>query len=142
MNTQAIPVDENIMRTADIVSAYVANNAVEADSVGGLIASVHQALSGLGAPEPEAQREPAVPVRKSVRPDHVTCLECGRKMKMLKRHIGTEHGLTPEEYRERWGLSEDHALTAPDYADKRRQIAKETGLGTVGGPKRGRKKSD
>lgn len=141
MNTQAIPVDENIMRTADIVSAYVANNAVKADSVAGLIASVHQALSGLGAPEPEAQREPAVPVRKSVRPDHVICLECGRKMKMLKRHIGTEHGLTPEEYRERWGLSEDHALTAPDYADKRRQIAKETGLGTVGNPKRGRKKS-
>jgi len=141
MDIQETPVDENIVLTADIVSAFVSNNTVETDSVAGLITSVHQALSGLGSPEPKTQPEPAVSIRKSIKPDHVTCLECGKQMKMLKRHIGNEHGLTPEEYRERWNLAEDHALVAPNYADTRRQIAKDIGLGTIGSPKRGRKKS-
>ena len=132
MDIQETPVDENIVLTADIVSAFVSNNTVE---------TVHQALSGLGSPEPKTQPEPAVSIRKSIKPDHVTCLECGKQMKMLKRHIGNEHGLTPEEYRERWNLAEDHALVAPNYADTRRQIAKDIGLGTIGSPKRGRKKS-
>ena len=123
-----------ITLTSDIVSAHVSNNTINIDQVSGLISSVFDALYGLGA-EPvvvEAPTEPAVPSRISVKPDHVTCLECGKKMKMLKRHLAVEHGLAPEEYRQRWGLSPNHALVAPNYASKRSDLAKANGLGLGG----------
>lgn len=128
-----------IALTSDVVAAHVSNNSVNVDQLPILIANVFNALSNLGretAPEVEA-REPAVPVRSSVKPDHVTCLECGRKMKMLKRHLMADHGLTTEEYRERWGLAQDHPLVAPNYADHRRNLAKAIGLGRGGRGGRG-----
>lgn len=137
----SIPDDSKLVHTADIVASFVANNTVEAKDVPGLITSVHGALSGLGQPEPELPPEPAVSIRASVKPDYVTCLDCGKKMKMLKRHIENEHDMTPQEYRERWNLSADHPLVAPNYSTRRSELAKDIGLGNTGNPRRGRKKS-
>ena len=116
---------------ADIVSAHVSNNAVAASDLPGLIQAVYVSLAALGqAPEPALEElKPAVSVRSSVKPDAVTCLECGEKMKMLKRHLGTEHGLTPAEYRTRWSLPADYPMVAPDYAAKRKELAVRIGLG-------------
>lgn len=122
--------DMLITLTSDIVAAHVGNNDVAVDQVSTLIANVHEALSGLAA-EAAAREEPlkpAVPIRASVRPDYVTCLECGKKRKMLRRHLHTDHNLTVEEYRQRWGLSADHPLVAPNYAVRRADIAKKIGL--------------
>jgi len=128
--------------TSDIVSSYVANNSLSSDQVPSLIANVYSALSGLGkqAAAPEARPEPAVSVRSSVKQDHIVCLEDGKKMKMLKRHLMTDHGLTPAEYRARWGLASDYPMVAPDYADKRRELAMKIGLGRKPGQRRGRGK--
>ena len=116
---------------ADIVSAHVSNNAVAVADLPGLIQAVYASLTALGqASEPVvAELKPAVSVRSSVKPDAVTCLECGEKMKMLKRHLGTEHGLTPAEYRTRWSLPGDYPMVAPDYAAKRKELASRIGLG-------------
>ncbi len=131
-----------ITLTADIVTAHVANNNVDGETLPSLIQNVYGALAGLGAEEVEVARpEPAVSVRASVKNDHLVCLEDGKKMKMLKRHLMTDHGLTPEEYRERWNLPADYPMVAPDYADKRRELAKKIGLGRKPGQKRGRKKA-
>ena len=131
-----------ITLTSDIVAAHVSNNNVEVDEVSTLISNVFSALSGLGgaAAATQAAPDPAVSIRSSVKKDHLVCLDCGKKMKMLKRHIATEHGLTPEEYRARWGLSADYPLVAPDYAATRRDLAVKIGLGRKPGQKRGRKK--
>ena len=131
-----------ITLTADIVAAHVRNNNVPVAQVTELIATVHQALSGLGNPEPVAEErpEPAVTVRASVKRDHIFCLEDGKKMKMLKRHLMTEHGMTPDDYRQRWGLGGDYPMVAPDYAETRRVLAVKIGLGRKPGQKRGRKK--
>ncbi|WP_271078309.1 MucR family transcriptional regulator [Aurantiacibacter sp. MUD61] len=116
--------------TADIVTAHVANNNVDVDAVPALIQNVYGALAGLGVEAPSEERpEPAVSIRASVKHDHVVCLEDGKKMKMLKRHLMTDHGMTPEEYRERWNLPADYPLVAPAYAEKRRELAKKIGLG-------------
>ena len=132
-----------IALTADIVAAHVANNNVPLSDVGGMIARVHGALAGLGAPAPDPQPEqqPAVSVRASLKPGHLVCLEDGKKMKMLKRHLMTAYGMTPEAYRERWGLPADYPMVAPDYAEKRRELAKKIGLGRKPGQKRGRRKA-
>ncbi len=116
---------------ADIVSAHVSNNPVATSDLPSLIQSVHAALAALGqVSEPvEEKRAPAVSIRTSVKPDAVTCLECGAKMKMLKRHLGTEHSLTPAEYRARWNLAPDYPMVAPDYAAKRKELAVRIGLG-------------
>ncbi|MBS0475756.1 MAG: MucR family transcriptional regulator [Proteobacteria bacterium] len=116
---------------ADIVSAHVSNNAVAAADLPGLIQAVYASLAALGqAPEPAvAELKPAVSVRASVKPDAVTCLECGEKMTMLKRHLSTEHDLTPAEYRTRWSLPADYPMVAPDYAAKRKELAVRIGLG-------------
>ncbi|WP_120715925.1 MucR family transcriptional regulator [Tsuneonella amylolytica] len=131
-----------ITLTSDIVAAHVSNNNVEVGDVPELITTVYQALSGLGgaAPVEEEKLEPAVSVRSSVKKDHLVCLEDGKKMKMLKRHLMTEHGMTPDEYRARWGLGADYPMVAPDYAETRRDLAVKIGLGRKPGQKRGRKK--
>ena len=131
-----------ITLTADIVTAHVANNDVDGASLPGLIESVYGALSGLGTQEAVEERpEPAVSVRASVKNDHLVCLEDGKKMKMLKRHLMTDHGMTPDEYRERWNLPADYPMVAPDYAEKRRELAKKIGLGRKPAQKRGRRKA-
>ena len=132
-----------ITLTSDIVAAHVSNNSVSVDEVPTLISNVYSALSGLGgAGAAEEERpDPAVSVRASVKKDHIVCLDCGKKMKMLKRHLSTEHGMTPDEYRQRWDLAPDYPMVAPDYADTRRDLAKKIGLGRKPGQKRGRKKA-
>ena len=131
-----------ITLTSDIVAAHVSNNTLSVDEVPTLISTVYGALSGLGgsAPVEEARPEPAVSVRASVKRDHLVCLEDGKKMKMLKRHLMTEHGMTPDDYRQRWGLAADYPMVAPDYAETRRDLAVKIGLGRKPGQKRGRKK--
>ena len=118
--------------TADIVSAYVGNNNVQASEVPGLISSIHAALTQVstGAVEPEPEvKDPAVPVRKSITPDFLICLEDGRKFKSLKRHLRTHYNLSPEEYREKWGLPTDYPMVAPNYSATRSRLAKDNGLG-------------
>jgi len=130
-----------ITLTSDIVAAHVSNNGVAVDELPLLIQNVYGALAGLGAaPQAEEKRDPAVSIRSSVKPDHIVCLEDGKKMKMLKRHLMTDHGLTPAEYRARWGLPADYPMVAPDYAEKRRTLAKQIGLGRKPGQRRGRRK--
>lgn len=131
-----------ITLTSDIVAAHVSNNSVSADEVASLIGSVYSALAGLGeaAAPAEAAPEPAVSVRSSVKKDHIVCLDCGKKMKMLRRHLSSEHGMTPQDYRERWGLTADYPMVAPDYAETRRDLAVKIGLGRKPGQKRGRRK--
>src|SRR5690606_41674500 len=130
-----------ITLTSDIVAAHVSNNSVSVEDVSALIQNVYGALAGLGsAPAVEEKPEPAVSVRSSVKSDHIVCLEDGKKMKMLKRHLMTDHGMTPAEYRARWGLPADYPMVAPDYAEKRRTLAKQIGLGRKPGQKRGRQK--
>lgn len=118
--------------TADIVSAYVSNNNVRAEDVAALISDVHAALmrapAGPAQIEPEPQA-PAVPVRKSVTPEHIVCLEDGKTFKSLKRHLRNEHGMTPEAYREKWGLKKDYPMVAPVYSESRSSLAKSMGLG-------------
>ena len=130
-----------ITLTADIVTAHVANNNVDGSALPSLISSVYGALAGLGTPVvAEVRPEPAVSIRSSVKNDHIVCLECGTKMKMLKRHLMTDHGLSPEDYKARFGLAADYPLVAPDYAEKRRELAKKIGLGRKPGQQRGRRK--
>lgn len=131
-----------ITLTSDIVAAHVSNNNVNVDEVPVLIQSIYGALASLGdnAAAVGAAPEPAVSVRSSVKRDHIVCLEDGKKMKMLKRHLMTDHGMTPDEYRARWSLPSDYPMVAPDYAEKRRELAKKIGLGRKPGQKRGRPK--
>lgn len=130
-----------ITLTSDIVAAHVSNNSVAVEDVAGLIGNVYSALAGLGqaAPAEEKLPEPAVSVRASVKPDYIVCLEDGKKLKMLKRHLMTHYNLTPEQYRARWNLPADYPMVAPNYAEKRRDLAKKIGLGRKPGQKRGRK---
>jgi predicted transcriptional regulator len=125
-----------ITLTADIVSAHVSNNSVAVSDLPLLISNVHNALSGLGGrrEEPAAKQEPAVSIRSSIKPDYIVCLEDGKKLKMLKRHLMTHYNMTPDEYRQKWGLAADYPMVAPNYAEQRRSLAKKIGLGT----KRGR----
>lgn len=117
--------------TAEIVAAYVSNNSVAANDLPGVISQVHAALGGTVAPAEEAleKPKPAVSVRRSIQSDHLVCLEDGQKFKSLKRHLMTHHGLTPEQYREKWELPGDYPMVAPSYAESRSRLAKEMGLG-------------
>ena len=123
---------EILAMTAQIVSAHVKSNSVPPDALPDLIRDVHRAVSSLGvAPPPPPERpQPAVPIKKSIFPDYIVCLEDGKKLKMLKRHLMSAYGLTPEQYRERWGLSSDYPMVAPNYAQHRSTLAKKIGLGT------------
>ncbi len=123
---------EVVELTADIVAAYVGNNAVPTTELPNLISDVFNALANAmaGTTEKEpVEEKPAVPVRRSVTPDAVICLEDGKKFKSLKRHLRTHHNMTPEEYREKWGLGADYPMVAPNYAEARSSLAKKMGLG-------------
>ncbi|WP_033073482.1 MucR family transcriptional regulator [Sphingopyxis sp. MWB1] len=120
--------------TADIVAAHVSNNNVAISDIPLVICSVHEALAGLASnaePEPEPQ-QPAVSIRSSVKPDYLVCLEDGKKLTMLRRYLMTNFGMTPDEYRAKWNLPKDYPMTAPNYTEKRRALAKQIGLGTKG----------
>jgi len=122
---------ELLTLTSDIVAAHVSNNSVASSDLPSLIESVFGTLSNLGmeAAEPEVELKPAVPIKKSVTDDFIICLEDGKKLKMLKRHLKTAYDLSPEEYRAKWGLPHDYPMVAPNYALKRQQLAKKIGLG-------------
>lgn len=124
--------DTLITLTADIVAAHVSNNSVAVSDLPVLISNVHGALIGLGSAEtvPETRQEPAVSVRSSIKPDFIVCLEDGKKLKMLKRHLMTHYQMTPEQYRAKWNLPADYPMVAPNYAEQRRTLAKKIGLGT------------
>ncbi len=127
------PADGNFIElTAEIVSAYVSNNTVPAAEIPGLISQVHMALarvSGKFGDAPAEPLKPAVSVKKSITPEFIVCLEDGKKFKSLKRHLRTQYNMTPEQYREKWGLSADYPMVAPNYAAARSQLAKQMGLG-------------
>lgn len=119
--------------TAEIVSAHVSNNPVSVTDLPSLIMEVHRTLASLGtvaAPIEVEKKPPAVPVKKSITPDYLICLEDGKKLKMLKRHLQTSYNLSPEQYREKWGLPTDYPMVAPNYAKHRSSLAKQIGLGT------------
>jgi predicted transcriptional regulator len=127
------PVDVNLIDlTADIVSAYVSNNTVASTDLPNLISEIYGALektaNASSEPEPEPLK-PAVPIKKSVMPDYIICLEDGKKFKSLKRHLRTHYNMTPEEYREKWDLGTDYPMVAPNYAAARSELAKKMGLG-------------
>jgi predicted transcriptional regulator len=124
--------------TTQIVVAQLSHNLTKTDDIPALIATVYQSMnrlvSGIGAAE--ARTEPAVPVRRSITPDYIICLEDGKKLKMLKRHLKTSYNMTPDQYRERWGLPADYPMVAPNYAKQRSRLAKQIGLGTARRTKR------
>ena len=144
--------DQVLSLAAQIVSAHVARNSVPIEELPALIQSVYTTLAQAGSPVVEAERpQPAVPVKKSVFPDYIVCLDDGKKLKMLKRHLQTRYGLTPDQYREKWNLPRDYPMVAPNYAEKRSALAKSIGLGrkpaataqteTEAPARRGRKKA-
>ncbi len=128
MSETALP---SLLRlTAQIVAAHVTHNTVSAEALPALIESVYRALAGSGAaPVEEAKLVPAVPIKRSVFPDHIVCLEDGKRLQMLKRHLMTSYGMTPDQYRQKWGLPPTYPMVAPDYAERRSALAKEIGLG-------------
>ena len=131
MNDNREP-QEHLALTTEIVASFVGNNAVAMSDLPALIASVFQALRGTGQAGPEKTAEtltPAVPIRKSVQQNFIVCLEDGKKLKMLKRHLATRYNMTPEDYRRRWGLPKDYPMVAPAYAAQRSELARKIGLG-------------
>jgi predicted transcriptional regulator len=127
---QTINRSEILALTTEIVSAHVSNNSTGRESVPELIQSVFDKLTALASDEPApTELTPAVPIRKSITDDYIICLEDGKKLKMLKRHLRSAYGMTPEDYRVRWGLKPDYPMVAPDYAKKRQELAKKIGLG-------------
>jgi len=141
MDSTEIDIKETLITlTSDIVAAHVSNNSVSVDDLPSVITNVYGALASLGnaAPAAEPLPEPAVSIRASVKPDFIVCLEDGKKLKMLKRHLMTHYKMTPEQYRARWNLPADYPMVAPNYAEKRRELAKKIGLGRKPGAKRGR----
>jgi predicted transcriptional regulator len=131
-DVHAAKADDLIKFASDIVAAYVSNNPTPISEIPGMIKSIHTTLGALsaggGADVPTTQK-PAVPVKKSVTPEYIICLEDGKKLKMLKRYLRSRYGLTPEEYRAKWGLAADYPMVAPNYAAQRSEFAKKIGLG-------------
>ena len=121
--------------TTKVVAAHVTNNPIAVTDVPGLIATVHQALAALGPEEAAPRPEPAVPIKQSVKPEYIVCLDDGKKLKMLKRHLRTAYNMTPDDYRKRWGLPRDYPMVAPNYAKQRSVPAKKIGLGRKAGTK-------
>ena len=128
-----ISCEELLALTTDVVSSYVSNNSVSSDEIPKIIEQVFKALSNVSGDNMTMSGErpkPAVPIKNSITPDYLICLEDGKKLKMLKRHLKTAYNMTPEEYRERWGLPADYPMVSPSYAARRSKLAKEIGLGT------------
>ncbi len=132
-----ISAEELLRMTAEVAAAYVSNNPLPTAQLGEVIKTIHGSLTALGGGAPAKELVPAVPVKKSVMPDYIVCLEDGKKLKMLKRHLRSTYNLTPDEYRARWGLPADYPMVAPNYAAQRSAFAKKIGLGRTGG--RGRR---
>ena len=130
--------DYFISLTADVVSAHVSNNSVAVSDLPKLIRDVFGALSALNSPAPQApaKLEPAVSIRASIKPDYIVCLDDGKKLKMLKRHLMTHYGMTPDDYRAKWGLPADYPMVAPNYAEQRRSLAVKIGLGRKPGKRK------
>ena len=149
MAESAVPkmAEEELLRmTAEVVSAYVSNNTLATGQLADVIQAVYNSLRGLEgqvAEPPAEPAKPAVPIRKSITPEYLICLEDGKKLKMLKRHLRSTYNMTPDEYRHRWGLPADYPMVAPNYAAQRSAFAKKIGLGRNGGGKgrRGRRKA-
>jgi predicted transcriptional regulator len=135
-----VPHQQILRMTADVAAAYVGNNPVPASQLGELIKTIHASLSGLDAPVATVPGDlvPAVPIKKSVSADHIVCLEDGKRLKMLKRHLRTAYSMTPEQYRAKWGLPPEYPMVAPNYAAQRSAFAKKIGLGRKPGARRGR----
>jgi len=134
-HVEELPADEQIRLATDIVAAYVSNNPVPAHELPNMIKSIHAAIGGLvmdQKPEEKEELKPAVPIKRSVQPDHIVCLEDGKKLKMLKRYLRTNYNMSPEEYRAKWGLPADYPMVAPNYAAQRSEFAKKIGLGKKG----------
>ena len=125
--------DDILKLTSEIVAAYVRNNPVPAAEVPAMIKSVHATLGGLAAnaqSDGASAQKPAISIKRSITPEYIVCLEDGKKLKMLKRHLMTHYSLTPDQYRQKWGLAADYPMVAPNYAEQRRSLAKSIGLGT------------
>lgn len=124
---------ETLHLATDIVAAFVSNNSISSDKLPGLLQEIHDAVRALakGGTASAGNQEPAVPVKKSITPDYIICLEDGKKLKMLKRYLRTQYDLSPEDYRRKWGLPADYPMVAPNYAKRRSEFAKEIGLGTA-----------
>ncbi len=130
MDDDTRPDSEDVIGwTAEIVAAHVSNNSVSVQVIPELIRTVHDTLAGLSGEPPEEKPEPKVAIRQSVRPDYLVCLEDGRKFKMLKRHLAKAYGMTPQEYRQKWGLPADYPMVAPNYSEQRSALAKKHQLG-------------
>ncbi|MDQ2101248.1 MucR family transcriptional regulator [Azospirillum isscasi] len=139
-----VPDNELLRMTADIVSAYVSKNVLPAQQIPEVINTVYSSLTGLNTQPREIPSEPlkpAVPIRKSVTPEYIVCLEDGKKLKMLKRHLRSTYNMSPDEYRARWGLPPDYPMVAPNYAAQRSEFAKRIGLGRSSGRQTRRKAS-
>jgi predicted transcriptional regulator len=135
--------DELLKLSTQIVSAYVSNNPVPVGDLPGMIKSVHATLGGLAgsnAIDVQTNQKPAVPVKKSIHPEYIVCLEDGKKLKMLKRYLRSRYGLSPDDYRAKWGLPADYPMVAPNYAAQRSEFAKKIGLGRTASSKKGRRR--
>lgn len=134
---------ELLKYASDIVAAYVSNNPIPVSEIPGMIKSIHLTLGGLGsgaAGEAVTTQKPAVTVKKSITPEYIICLEDGKKLKMLKRYLRSRYGLSPEDYRTKWGLAADYPMVAPNYAAQRSEFAKKIGLGRTSPGKKGRRR--
>jgi len=145
-DTDTIPAEELLRMTTEVASAYVSNNNLPSSQLPDVIRTIHESLAGLSGAQAAAAVEPptpAVAIKKSITPDYIVCLEDGKKLKMLKRHLRSTYNMTPDEYRHRWGLPADYPMVAPNYAAQRSAFAKKIGLGRNGGGKgrRGRRKA-
>ena len=136
--TEKLTQNELLALTTEIVASHVSNNTVAVSDLSDLIHQVYASLSTLSPTPPQEQPEkpqPAVPIKRSVTPDYIVCLEDGKKLKMLKRHLKTRYDMSPDEYRKRWGLPDDYPMVAPSYANQRSELAKKIGLGTKPRPR-------
>jgi predicted transcriptional regulator len=145
-DTETIPAEELLRMTSEVAAAYVSNNNLPSGQLPDVIRTIHESLAALSGARVAAASEPptpAVAIKKSITPDYIVCLEDGKKLKMLKRHLRSTYNMTPDEYRHRWGLPADYPMVAPNYAAQRSAFAKKIGLGRNGGGKgrRGRRKA-
>ncbi len=142
-SSEQLSTSDLLRMTADVVAAYVRNNPLASNDLPEVISLVHASLTDIGRDDGAAAvpLQPAVPIRRSVTPDYIVCLEDGKKLKMLKRHLRTSFNLTPDEYRTKWQLGPDYPLVAPNYAKRRSEFAKQIGLGQKSRRKRGAKRS-